>query len=615
MGLSVTLSNALSGMHVNQRGLEVVSRNVANAGTPGYHKQSLTIVEQMGTLSPSARAVGVTRAFSTVVAQTFSRQLSEAGHADVRATYLDRLQNAFGMPGDAHSLDTAYQNFESALQALTISPEDPTARAQVMGNAQALADTLNRLSSTVQEMRLQTESEIASHVSDLNRKLGALADVNNRLRDQGVTDGARAALLDERDRLVTGISELIDIRVDYRPDDTVALSTISGVGLLDHKPSLVSFEGAGGMSATSLFSLDDAESSVGKLTITSPAGLTFDLVKQNTMQSGRLAALVEMRDRTLVEAQHQLDDIAASLALALSSAELAGTATSDGGADGFEIDLGGLQSGNSFTLGYVDNGVPHTVRVVRVDDPAHLPMDHVDANGVRVVGLDFSAGVGAAAAALNGLLGPNVNVDNPSGDVLRVLDDGAGGPSAITGLDARITLAGMQGEGLGLSLFVDNGNAAFTDSLDGPGQRLGFAGRIRLNPAVVVDDRLLVQYQAGGSLGDAARAEHLLGQLRGASFTSDKVSSPEGGRFRLNGTVGAMIGQVLNHQGAAAEAALSNRAGKVLALETLAMRMDDDFGVNMDEEMARLMELQNAYAANARVVSIVQELIRTLMQI
>ena len=43
--------------------------------------------------------------------------------------------------------------------------------------------------------------------------------------------------------------------------------------------------------------------------------------------------------------------------------------------------------------------------------------------------------------------------------------------------------------------------------------------------------------------------------------------------------------------------------------------MDSEYGVNVDEEMARLIDLQNAYAANARVVSIVNELLQTLMQI
>ena len=43
--------------------------------------------------------------------------------------------------------------------------------------------------------------------------------------------------------------------------------------------------------------------------------------------------------------------------------------------------------------------------------------------------------------------------------------------------------------------------------------------------------------------------------------------------------------------------------------------MHAEYGVNVDEEMARLMQLQNAYSASARVVSVVQELIDSLMDL
>jgi flagellar hook-associated protein 1 FlgK len=42
--------------------------------------------------------------------------------------------------------------------------------------------------------------------------------------------------------------------------------------------------------------------------------------------------------------------------------------------------------------------------------------------------------------------------------------------------------------------------------------------------------------------------------------------------------------------------------------------MADASGVNMDDEMAHLLSLQNAYSANARVMSTVNELYKTLMQ-
>ncbi len=50
-------------------------------------------------------------------------------------------------------------------------------------------------------------------------------------------------------------------------------------------------------------------------------------------------------------------------------------------------------------------------------------------------------------------------------------------------------------------------------------------------------------------------------------------------------------------------------------MDALTTRMDAEYGVNVDEEMSRLLELQNAYAANARVISAVQDLLDRLMNL
>ena len=83
----------------------------------------------------------------------------------------------------------------------------------------------------------------------------------------------------------------------------------------------------------------------------------------------------------------------------------------------------------------------------------------------------------------------------------------------------------------------------------------------------------------------------------------------------MNGNAQDMIAQMLNYQGSSISSANSSKQTRELSFEAVNMRMSDEYGVNIDEEMARLMELQNAYAASARVVSVVQELINTLMNI
>ena len=37
MGLTTSITNAVSGLRTNQDALDILSRNIANSGTPGYH--------------------------------------------------------------------------------------------------------------------------------------------------------------------------------------------------------------------------------------------------------------------------------------------------------------------------------------------------------------------------------------------------------------------------------------------------------------------------------------------------------------------------------------------------------------------------------------------------
>lgn len=608
MGLISSLSNAVSGLRVNQDSITVLSRNVSNAGTPGYHRQSLNIIDYNSVNASYARTAGVNRAFSQSLQTYYNRQVSDTASASVVASYLNKLQGFLGKPGDAGSLDTMFGSLKNSLQALATSPDDYSTRANVVAEAQAMAQRLNQLSGDVQDMRRETETRITNNVSELNAMLVSLNEVNNRMLDLGMTDTARAALYDQRDRLVASVAEVIDVQANYRPDGTVALMTRSGVGLLDNGVSTFKFTTAGALSATTQANIRTSDSRVGTLTLTTPSGLTIDLVQQGVLQGGELAGLVTLRDKVLVETQNQLDEIAAGLAAAFSTVATPGTAADDGaGATGLVADLSGMQPGNDVLLTFMQNGVEQRVRVVNSTNGE----DYVDAAGQRVISVDLSDSA-AAAATLQAKL-PGLAIDSPGAGMLRVLDDGAGGIRDVTGLVTRTTATGTQTGDLAMALFIDQGNAAFTDNLDtDPPQILGFAARIAVNPAVLADNRLLVQAEIGQSLGNADRPEYILAQLNSMGFVSGGSPAANAGRHQLNGTVEQLISQVLNFQGTSISSALTTADNRLLTLDTITTQMDEEYGVNIDEEMARLTELQSAYAANARVVSVVKELLDTL---
>ena len=126
---------------------------------------------------------------------------------------------------------------------------------------------------------------------------------------------------------------------------------------------------------------------------------------------------------------------------------------------------------------------------------------------------------------------------------------------------------------------------------------------------------LLVKTTPTGSLGDATRPDYILNQLQTMSFASAQTGSSDLSSFRLGGTVSDLISQTMDYTGNVAAAAISDDDTQQLTMETITQRLESEYGVNVDEEMARLMELQNAYAANSRVISVVQDLLQRLMDI
>lgn len=212
-------------------------------------------------------------------------------------------------------------------------------------------------------------------------------------------------------------------------------------------------------------------------------------------------------------------------------------------------------------------------------------------------------------------MGNGFAITSPSGTTLRVMDDGAVGTTDMLSLQTKTTATGLQNGGLGFSLFVDTNGTDFTDSLDGVGQKLGFAGRISVNQAIVNDNKLLVQYTGTTPLGDQERLNQVVSNLDNMRFAGGLGSSGTTASFRLGGSVADIISQTINFQGNAAAAAISDSETQELTLDALTQRLDSEYGVDVDEEMARLMELQNAFAANARVMSVVQELMDSLMQL
>lgn len=622
MSLSQALASAMSGLRANQIALGLVSANVANAETPGYIKKtSNQVAVSSGEFGSSVRVAGVNRELDVYLQRQLRTEIAGSAYAGLRADVLDQLQSIYGTPGSAGTLESAFNALTNSVQALSTSSDSQSARIAVVNAAQSLVQQLNSMTRGIQTLRSNAEAGLGGAVDVANNAMAQIANINVQLLRGGQTDGAAAELLDQRDRYLDQLSELMDIRVVTNDNGQVNVFTTSGVQLVGAEASQFTFNPQGTVTANTAWSSDPTKSNLGSITVNFPHGGSMDLFAANAFRSGKIAALVELRDTTLVQAQTQLDEFAAALSSALSDRTVAGTAVSPpGGQVGFDLDLSGLQTGNVVNLTYTDTltGTQHKVSIVRVDDPSVLPLANNVTNDPndQVLGIDFSGGMASVVLQLNAALGTSANLTfSNTGTTLRVLDDGLAGLSDVNAASVTSTVSGLAGGVAQLPLFTDGGNL-FTSAQRATGAQIqGFAGRITVNSGIATDPSKLVLLSASTAAGDTTRPDFIYQQLTGGSY----YYSPKAGLGTVNspfkGTLLNFTQQFTSAQGEAASAAKLLSEGQDVVLNTLQQKFAETAGVNIDDEMAHLLALQNAYAANARVMGVVKQMYEALMQV
>jgi len=615
--LGSALATAMSGLRVTQAGLSVVSSNVANAQTPGYVTQSVNQVETYeGGIGAGVQVAGINRQADQYVLTQLQTETSGSGYANQISNILTQLQSVYGTPGGQATLETALSNLSTAAQSLSTSAGSSSAQGALLTAAQNAAQQLNTTSQGIQSLRSNVQQDISTSVATANTALAQIANFNSQLQGMSSTNPAAATLEDQRDSAITQLSQLMDIRVSTGSNNQVAVYTSAGAQLVGAQASTLSFNGPSTLTATNLYSTNPAQNTAGSIMLTAPDGSTTDLT--NAISSGQIAADVQLRDKTLVQAQTQVDQLAATMSSAMSDVTTGGAAVTSGSKAGFSLDLSNLQPGNSINVTYTNTATntQQQLTIVNVSDPAALPLPSSSNPNNTVVGVNFSGGMASAVAQLNAALnGSNIQFSNPSGSTLQVLDSGTGA-ATVNSASVTTTTSSLTSGSPQLPLFTD-GNALYTGAITAGGSQLtGYAGRITVNPAVVANPTSLSVYSTSPptAAGDTTRSDFIASQLTTGSFSYSPQTGLGSASSPLTGTLPDYLEQFLTQQANAATNATQLQQGQQVVVNTLQQSYNSSTGVNMDTQMANLIALQNSYAANAHVMAVVQSMFTTLLQ-
>ena len=306
--ITSSLYAATSGLNAAQAGIDLISRNIANANTDGYTRKYLN----QSTLILDGQARGVhldqiTRNVDADMQKQLMLQISVAEQSAVQGPYLERLENVFGTPNASTSMASRFVAIKDALAALSSNPDSTTAQRSVLNAADSFTRSLHQLGDQIVNLRNQTENGIANTVNRVNQLAVSIDELNDKVVRQQAAGLETADLQDQRDQVLKELSKLIP--VTWFTTDTGALWVSAGHGqsLVDSEAHAIEFSRQT-VSADSSYTYP----TVGPSNAPNLSGLTLGGVDITTsVDGGQLAGLFELRDQLLPQAQAQVDEFAA----------------------------------------------------------------------------------------------------------------------------------------------------------------------------------------------------------------------------------------------------------------------------------------------------------------
>ncbi|MEG3618350.1 flagellar hook-associated protein FlgK [Magnetovibrio sp. PR-2] len=305
--LTLALRTAQSGLLTSQSALDAVAQNVANVNSPGYSRKIVHMEQRVvAGVGAGVELSEVVRAVDEGLLESLRESISTAGQHDSQNSYYARMQDLFGAPGDNISIAHTITEFGNAIEALALSPDQSLEATEFVRQGAEVADKLQDMSDTLQELREQADSEIANRVASINSIAENLVNLNNSIIENDTAGADVTDLRDKRDTLLNDLAEYIDIKYFYRSDGDVVVFTQNGKTLVDNSAVSVTHTAASNVAPTTTH----AEGDFSGIYIGSQL-VANDIT--NELRDGELKGLVDLRDGVLADLQSQLDEFAGEM--------------------------------------------------------------------------------------------------------------------------------------------------------------------------------------------------------------------------------------------------------------------------------------------------------------
>lgn len=640
---------ATSGLNAFQRALDVVGTNITNVKNTNYTRQTVLF----GQL-PSQRFAG-SYIGSGVVITDIQRHADRFANQQVRDTLAAKTQYEVFyeqaaqidklLSQDGTNITANLQNFFNALSQLNDAPDSNAARDVALKQSQTLVEQFRTMQQRIDEYQRNNSTQLREGVEQINAYAKTIADINQKL----TVNRNSPDLLDQRDGVLKELAKITDVTIVERVDGAIDVAIGTGEMLVigtDARRLLVNSSGSNQLNAQILL-----DNGAGVVDIT------------RNMQSGMLAGLLGFEDDIMVQASQVLGQMAMGLASAFNTQHRLGMDLNNQLGQNFFNDFNTLSAQLARSVANTNNAGTGVLSVeisdisqVKISD-YQLYITDTGTNEIRVIRrsdgqsttLNWSSSPPAPPAGSVTIDGMTITVDNianlANNDSYTLTPTrGAARDLTLNLTDARqlafaspvrtqsaLTNTGNGTIRLGNVLNTTDVNKDFriefisptqynvvnvTDSVtSGP-----FAFTPGTDNTVMIPDALTPSYSVVLSgvpaIGDQFTASYNTGGIadngNGLKLTAIQQDQLfEGGTQNLFDRYSSLIGSV---GGRTNQAKLNSESADMLFNQAVDLR-DSKSGVNLDEEAANLLQLQQAYQAAGQLLSVAKQMMDILFAV
>lgn len=635
--MSDLLQLGMSGVLTNQAQLRVTGNNINNVNTVGYSRQ-VAVQTTNGTQYQGNLQFGtgvniseVRRVYSSYANNELNMATTKFSNASQRTGNLTELDNLLSKVGI--KIPNTLNSWFDAVKKLGDTPNDVALRQQVLDQGKNLTAHFNNIHSTLDNKLNEINDQLEGNAGRVNDIAKELAAINQSIVEQG---GSSNEMEDRRQSLLDELAEFT--QVSTVPKDDGSINVLIGGG-----HTLVS-----GTESATIKMIDGSPDPRQTQLAISWGNSNKPLDGQSL--GGSLGAMFEMRDVHIPKAMDEIGLMSLGIADSINKQQQQG------------LDLNGGVGKNMFSeinterakQGRVVTNNPNLNLSVNIDDvgklssgPFNVEFDGTDyllrdkdGNTLETLSPQGSPATGLSSEKYGFTLELNGSTINQGDKIeIRPTRQAAADIDMVMTKPEEIAAQGIitQGEknkGSGTVGVVPKDPTAADYPSDGSTLNIEYfddGGKLsyRITDGATPPNALKEgEFKAGETLtvggveitldgkpqaGDTCKID--LDPASGSNTNLMAMQDLQNSKIMGNGTQTLFdVYEKLNTDiGAAQSSAMRDYSHSKLEYQSAASRMSSISGVDLNEEAGNLIRYQQSYAASARIISVADEIFKTLL--